>query len=83
MNYEQIVFMQNDYDAAEPLKIYDRKGARAAVNYLAQWHNPGEHDTRNEPGAGRSDTVHRFKDGYVLTVNNGLGYIGLEYIVQE
>jgi hypothetical protein len=80
--YEQIVFMQTEDDAAEPLRLYDEDSTHAAIEYLSQWHYPGEHATRNEPGAGTADDVTEGEGdqaGYIITVNNGLGYIGLEY----
>jgi hypothetical protein len=80
--FEQIVFMQTDFNAEEPLSIYDNEGTEAAIKYLMQWHYPGEHETSERQSAGTADTVIYGRDeqfGYVLTVNEGLGYIGLEY----
>lgn len=76
--YEQIVFMQGD-DATEALDILDNKGIDGALRYLKQWHDSGKHDTRDKPSAGTSDRTHETTDGYILTWNNGLSYIGLEY----
>ena len=75
--YERVVFMQGD-DAQEALNILDQQGEDAAIAHLAQWHNPGEHETSRELGAGTSDRTYE-KDGYILSYNLGLGYIGLDY----
>jgi hypothetical protein len=84
--YEQIIFLEeqsvNHDSAAEALRLYDEESTHAAIEYLMQWHYPGEHATRNEPGAGTADDVTEGEGdqaGYILSVNNGLGYIGLEY----
>ena len=65
-------------NADEALAIYDEQGARAAIHHLSQWHYPGEHDSSDELGHGERDTVVKHA-GYVLTVNTGIGYIGLEF----
>lgn len=77
--HESIVFCQNDEDAAEPLRILDDQGEDAAIAFLAQWHNPGEHETSEGSQAGDSDQQYSDGSGYVLSYNLGLGYIGLEY----
>ena len=82
MKYENIVFAQGD-DADEPLEILDSEGPWAAVDYLQEWHYPGEHEINDELQAGGSDEVYRTAEGYVLTWNTGLGYIGLEYEIDE
>ena len=74
---ERIVFMQGD-EADEPLSILDTDGTKAAIEYLAQWHYPGEHETANEPAAGTCDHVQKTDDGFILTWNDRLRYIGLE-----
>ncbi len=80
MTVERIVFAQGD-DADEPLSILDERGIDAAIDYLADWYNPGEHETSDEPSAGTSDDTHETSDGFILSWNAGLGYIGLEHIV--
>lgn len=80
--YENVVFAQSD-DADEPLEILSEKGEEEAIEYLAQWHYPGEHETNDELQAGSSDTVFESDDGYILTYNNGLGYIGLEFDTEK
>ena len=76
--YERVVFAQTD-DADEPLSILDSDGEDAAIEYLAEWHNPGEHETAEELSAGSSDQTFESDDGYILSWNQGLGYIGLEF----
>lgn len=79
--FEQIVFMQGD-EADEPLQILDNEGEQAAMDYLKDWHYPGEHDTRAASGAGNSDNTYK-KDGYIMAWNDDLEYIGLEYETNE
>lgn len=74
--YENVVFMQG-HDAEEALEILNTHGEEAAIEHLKQWHYPGEHEIVPEIGAGTQDTVHETDDGYILTYNNPLGYIGL------
>ena len=73
----RIVFVQGD-EADEPLSILDTDGTKAAIEYLAQWHHPGEHETADEPATGTSDHVQKTDDGFILTWNDRLRYIGLE-----
>ena len=75
---ECIVFVQGD-EAIQPLSILDTDGTEAAIEYLAQWHYPGDHDTGDEPAAGSTDDVFETDDGFILTWNIRLGYIGLEH----
>ncbi len=75
--YENVVFLQGD-EAQEPLRILNDEGEDAAIEYLKQWHQPGNHEGNPTIGAGTNDNVYE-KDGYVLVWNDRLGYIGLEY----
>lgn len=63
--------------------LLDEQGPKAAIDFLKQWHYPGEHETADEPGAGTADDVDEDSDGYILTYNSGLDYIALEYREQE
>jgi hypothetical protein len=75
--YEDVVFLQGD-EAEEALNILDNDGKEAALNYLAQWHSPGHGMGRNELPHGNSDETFE-KDGYHMSWNSSLGYIGLVY----
>jgi hypothetical protein len=75
--YENVVFLQGD-EAYQPLEILNDKGEDAALEYLKQWHYPGEHEGTDHLGHGSSDHVYE-KDGYIMSWNNALGYIGLQY----
>lgn len=77
MIYHSIVFMQGD-EATEPLEILDNKGAKAAIDYLAQWDygTEMEHSPVTEPPWGDSDHTEK-RGSYVLSYNTHLGYIGL------
>ena len=80
MRYENVVFMQTESD--EFFAILDREGEMAALEYLKQWHYPGEHEVNGEPGHGARDEVFRH-EGYIMSWNRGLGYCGLEYETEE
>ena len=74
--YQRIVFMQGD-EAEEPLRILDEHGTAAAIEHLAQWYNePGE--VFEEPASGDDDDTHTDENGYRLSWNTRIGYIGLE-----
>jgi len=79
MNIERIIFLQDDSETTkEALKIFDEEGYLKTIEYLSQWHFPGEHETSNELGHGTADRIYKY-NGYILSVNLGLNYIGLEY----
>lgn len=80
MAIERIVFMQGS-DADEPLRILDESGPEAAIDYLAEWDNGDGGDMADEPSAGSADDVYQSDNGYILSWNTGLGYIGLERLV--
>lgn len=79
--YEEVVFLQGD-EAYQPLEILDREGKDAAMEYLKQWHYPGEHMGRKDLGHGSSDYTYE-KDGYIMSWNPGLEYIGLQYDLSQ
>lgn len=75
--YEEVVFMQGE-EAEEPLRILDQQGEDAALEYLKQWHDYGNHMGRNEIPVGGADSTYE-KDGYIMSWNPYIGYIGLTY----
>lgn len=75
--YEDVVFLQGE-EADEALAILDEEGEEAALEYLKQWHYPGEHDARASVGTGSSDDTYE-DDGYTMSWNKRIGYIGLMY----
>ena len=79
--YESVVFCQGD-DPTEPLDILDDQGHEAVIDYLKQWHDPGRHDTHTQPCYGQEDRTYEH-EGYVLSWNHRLGYIGLEYRLNQ
>lgn len=81
IRYEQIVFMQ-EHNAHEAMDILDHEGPEAAIKHLMQWHCPGDHETTRHSSAGSMDNVYEL-DGYILTWNTGLPYIGLEFMNVE
>jgi hypothetical protein len=82
VKYEDIFFAQNSEDTDEVFEILDDEGEDAAIEYLQQWHYPGEHRVLDESPQGSADTVYE-KDGYTLAYNRGLGYIGLVFEVED
>jgi hypothetical protein len=77
--YTRIVFMQGE-DADEPLRILDEQGEGAAVEYLAQWDYGDAGEEFDEPSSGEDDDVYETDDGFRLSYNTRIGYIGLERI---
>jgi len=78
--YERIVFMDiGSEEAADVLDIIHNDGEETAIEYLAQWHYPGEHETSSMVARGSDDDWFSTDDGYILSWNDRLGYVGLEY----
>ena len=75
--YENVVFVQGE-EADEPLRILNDEGEEAALEYLKQWHDFGNHEGTDQLGAGSSDSTFE-KDGYIMSYNPRIGYIGLQY----
>jgi len=75
--YEDVVFMQGE-EADEPLEILNDQGQDAALQYLMQWHDTGNHMGSAELGHGSGDQTYE-KDGYIMSWNFPLNYIGLQY----
>ena len=79
---EQIFFAQGDA-ADDYLAMIDEHGPEHTLQYLADAaHYPGEHNTSRTPGHGSSDEVFQL-EGYILSWNEALGYLGLEYNTHE
>jgi hypothetical protein len=73
--YADIIFLQ-DSEAYEALDILDQCGEEEALNHLKQW-DMGQYDVEmDSPGAGSYDSTYE-RDGYIMTWNSGIGYIGL------
>lgn len=79
--YEDVVFMQGE-DADEALDILKNQGEDAAMQHLMQWHQPGSHMGNAELGHGSSDRTYE-KDGYIMSWNFPLNYIGLQYDLSQ
>lgn len=77
--YTRIVFMQGE-EADEALDILREDGEDAAIDYLAEWDYGDAGEDFDEPSSGTDDDVHETDDGYRLSYNTRLGYIGLERI---
>lgn len=79
--YENVVFLDSNDDAWEVFQLLDDGKIDEAFDYLKQWHNPGEHQTSDEPSHGTDDDVYGpdDSDGYIMSVNEMLDYVGLDY----
>jgi hypothetical protein len=75
--YEDVVYLQGE-EANEVMDILNNDGRDAAMEYLKQWHDSGNHMGRNELGHGTEDKTYA-KDGYIMFWNPYLPYIGLTY----
>jgi hypothetical protein len=75
--YEEVIYLQ-DHEADHALNILKQDGKDDAMDYLMQWHEPGNHESSNELGTGTSDRIYK-KNGYIMYWNPSLGYIGLVY----
>jgi len=77
-SYENVVFLQGE--EAEPyLKMLNDAGAEEVVRNLVNgWYNPGEHEVVSGNPAGAGDQTFEVDDGkFILSWNDGIGYIGL------
>lgn len=78
MKFEQIVFLQ-DEEAELALAILTESGETSALEFLKQWHCPGEHAVNNQSSRGQADKA--FTEGkYLMSYNLTKGYIGLEHM---
>ena len=75
--YEDVVFFQGE-EADEAMDILNNDGKDAALEFLKQWHYPGQHMGRHELPHGTQDKTYE-KDGYIMAWNPYLPYIGLTY----
>ena len=77
--YSTVVFLQGD-EADEPLKILNDKGMDDVFKYLQQWDMGEYNDETEESSKGGADYSHE-EDGYLISWNPYIGYIGLEKII--
>lgn len=76
LRFENIVFLQGE-EANEVLQMLDIIGVEQTLNYLQNLHFSNEHTIIEDPS---SDNDEKYsKDGYLMTWNTRLGYIGLVY----
>lgn len=75
--FMEIVFFQGE-EAEQPIKIYNRRGLSALVDYLKQWdYNENEIiETEYDKIVGRCDRIFEV-DEYLVNINFGLPYVGL------
>ena len=75
--YEDIVFLQGE-QAKKAFDILNTEGIDKTLEFLKEWHYHGEHKLANSLYAGTSDETYE-KDGYIISYNPNLGYIGLQH----
>jgi hypothetical protein len=73
--YEQVVTLDGS-EAAHALNVLMQDGKDEAMEYLKQWHQPGQGMGSETLGHGSMDKTYE-KDGYIMNWNSSLGYIGL------
>ena len=79
--YEQIFFAQEEA-AEEAIEMLRSEGPKATIDFLSKRHDPGTHAEEEYSSSGNSDDYFYF-DGYKLSWNLSLPYIGLEYKERE
>lgn len=79
-SYQSIVFMQGE-ESDKVLRLLDGEGIAAAIDYLSQW-DMGDGETSDKPSRGTHDNYKQVGD-FLLTWNEGLGYIGLERVLES
>ena len=82
MKYERIVFLQGE-EASTALDELEAHGEEETIEYLAQWDMGDRGEITDEPASGGNDFVYESNDGYRLSYNPWLGYIGLERIIED
>ena len=76
----EVIFLQ-DHTAMEYLEQLEEQGVNSTIYALAQW-DYGEYvNIYQKRPWGNADCVVYALDGYILTYNRSLGYIGLYYAV--
>lgn len=77
MKYQDIVFMQGS-EADEALELLSEYGIEATFKHLLQWdHGDSYGELRDDLPHGSHDHTFEGSDGYIMSWNKGLNYIGL------
>ena len=74
---EFVVFMQGE--EAEPVMKMIEDDPNTALEHLKQWHFPSEHRRSDDFGTGESDHRIDTPDGYRMSWDTGIPYVGLDY----
>ena len=80
--YEEVVSLLEPTDPEHYTKVIDFIDAdnlEEALEYLKQWHYPGEHMINSHKLHLQGE--YYIKDGYILNINQGLGIIDLAFII--
>jgi hypothetical protein len=80
--FERVYFAQGK--TAEPvLEALDKRGPEHMLRSLAaKFHDSGHHETAAEPFHGPDDGTFE-KDDYILSWNSRIGYVGLDYRIED
>lgn len=78
MKYRKLVVLQGE-EATAALDELSQFGEEEAIDYLAQFEEQGE--ITDKPLS--HDNVYETEDGYRLTYDKNIGYIALEYIIDD
>ena len=82
VKYQDIVFMQGS-EADEALALLSEYGIEAAFKHLLQWDYGDAGELRDDLPHGSYDRIFEGGDGYIMSWNVGLNYIGLIKRVEQ
>lgn len=84
MAYENVVFVQGE-EAHEFLDLIDEMGASDALDYMLDYlgvYEAGTHEVVEDTPNGLSDQTYTDGDGFTLSWNTNLDYVGIHKLVQ-
>jgi len=80
--WESVVFLERA-EAKEAMQVLDERGESGALEYLKQWHRPGEGTLMSTQGNPWLKHQHLYEEGsWFLFYDNTVPYIGLVYKVE-
>lgn len=80
--WESVVFLERT-EATEAMKVLDKQGESGALEYLKQWHRPGEGTLMSTQGNPWRKHQHLYEEGsWFLFYDLTVPYIGLVYKVE-
>ena len=80
LEYEQKFFAQGE-EADEYINLLEKKGPSALIGYLNDAGAlQGEGEMSDKPHHGSNDYIKKFKDGWIVSWNYGIPYVGVEFV---